>query len=290
MLTTIKRSDELLTTSSLINARLLLSGLRPLILLLKGETMSKIVLIALLLTLASNVTIAQDRQLTTNQITVLGSVELKEIADEASFTFSLKGVGSSLRLAVEDASKKMKILTNKLVELGISARNISTSSFYSGENYDDRAFLSSSRDYQATLTTLVKVDSLQLLESVLYLISESKVLNLSNITFSIKDELGFRRRARVAAALKAKEKAEDIAHALGVSLGRLLFVEETDPTRVYNQQIAQHYPSPFNPSSNQIQDLHGRSNVYESVGSAFFAQTISVTSQVKVIFELKESR
>lgn len=250
--------------------------------------MQRNILVILLLALAGYGSPAQDRQSAMNQITVLGSVELKEIADQANFTFSLKGVGSSLRLAVENANKKVKVVTDNIIRLGIPAHNISASRFYSGENYGDKAFLSSSRDYQATLTALVKVDSLHLLESVLYTISESDVQNLSNIGFSLKDELGPRRRARTGAALKAKEKAEDIAQALGVVLGRLIAVEETDPTRVYSQQAPQNYPSPFNPSATQIQYLRGGSTIDESVGSAFFAQTITVTSQVRAVFEIKQ--
>lgn len=234
--------------------------------------------------------LAQDRQSSPKQITVLGSVELKEIADQANFTFSVKGVGSSLRFAVENANGRMKVVTDKLIRLGIAAHSISTSRFYSGENFADKAFLSSSRDYQATLTSFVKVDSLPLLESVLYTISESEVQNLSNIGFTLKDELDPRRRARIGAALKAKEKAEDIARALGVSLGKLLSIEETDPTRVFGQQSAQDYPNPFNPSATEIQFLRGGRTTDESMGAAFFAQTITVTSQVRAVFEIKESQ
>jgi uncharacterized protein YggE len=252
--------------------------------------MQRIVLIVLAIVLGTCLALAQDRQSTPKQIAVLGSVELKELADQANFTFSVKGVGSSLRLAVENANGKMKVVTAKLIRLGIPAQNISTSRFYSGENYGDKAFLSSSRDYQATLTSFVKVDSLPLLESVLYTISESEVQNLSNIGFAIKDELDPRRRARIGAALKAKEKAEDIARALGVSLGKLISVEETDPTRVYGQQSAQNYPNPFNPSATEIQILRGGRTMDESMGTAFFAQTITVTSQVRAVFEIKESQ
>lgn len=250
--------------------------------------MRRIILMLLLVALARFVTHAQDHHAATKQITVLGSVELRESADQASFTFSVKGVGSSLRLAVENSNKKMKIVTDKLIQLGIHPSDISTSRFYSGENYGDKAFLSSSRDYQATLTALVKVDSLPVLESVLYTISESEVQSLSNIGFSLKDELDPRRRARIGAALKAKEKAEDIARALGVVLGELISVEETDPTRVFSQQAAQNYPNPFNPSTTQIQFLRGGSTIDESMGAAFFAQTVTVTSQVRAVFEIKE--
>lgn len=244
--------------------------------------------VALLLTfVAITFSNAQDHQPAPNQISVSGSVELREIANQASFTFTVKGVGSSLRLAVENANMKVKIVTDKLLHLGVSTHNIATSQFYSGENYGNKAFLSSSRDYQATLVTLVMVDSLPLLEPILYATSESEIENVSNISFSMKDELDVRRRARVAAAMKAKEKAGDMARALNVTLGQVISIDETDPTRVFSLRGgSQNYPNPFNPTTS-AQFMQRESNADESTGSSFFAQTITITSQVRVIFEIK---
>lgn len=179
----------------------------------------------------------------------------------------------------------MRSITDKIVQLGVPTRNIATSQFYSGENRGDKAFLSSSRDYQATLVTLVKVDSLPLLSTILYAISESEPQDISNVSYSLKDELDVRRRARVAAVMKAREKAEDIAHALGVTLGRVISVEETDPTRVSSLRGAPNYPNPFNPTVAQL--TQKELVIDESTGSGFFAQTISVTSQVRAVFEIK---
>lgn len=240
---------------------------------------------------------AQESQLKENQISVLGAVELKEVADQASFTFSVKGVGETLRLAVEDANAKVKAVTDKLLKLGVPSSKIATSQFYSGENYGDKSFWSSKRDYQAVLTTLVTVDSIGLVESVLFALSEGEISNVSNVSFGLKDELGMRRKARIAATLKAKEKAQDITGALGVTLGRVLSIEETKPTRVIQPQAQQvrrfgyvpidyNVSSPFNPSS--VVTLSGElPQVDESSGSGIFAQTISVTSEVTVIFEIK---
>jgi uncharacterized protein YggE len=238
----------------------------------------------------------QEIQNKNNQITVLGSVELKEVADQASFTFSVKGVGSTLRLAVGDANIKVKAITDKLLKIHIPANKIATSQFYSGENYGDQSFWSSKRDYRAVLVTLVTIDSLRMMDSILYTVSEGEIENISDITFALKDELGLRRKARTAAALKAKEKAEDIANALRVTLGQVVFVEETEPTRVGQRQnqvlmrgayamAERNYPNPYNPPSYSF--VPEQPEVDESRGSGFFAQTISVTSQVRATFEIK---
>ncbi len=246
--------------------------------------MKKILVIILSLFLLSKAINAQDAGLKQNQISVLGSIELKEIADQASVTFAVKGIGSSLRKAVDNASKMVQKVTDKLITLGIKSKNISTSQFYSGENSGDKAFLSSSRDYKAILHTLVKIVNMKSLDSALYLISESEIEDASNIIFSLNDELGLRRKARVAAAMKAKEKAEDIAGALGVMLGKVVNIEEMGPTSTVSIRGGRTYPNPFNPSTSMLRE---ESIVDESKGSGFFAQTISITSQVRVVFEIK---
>ena len=219
-----------------------------------------------------------------NQFIVTGSIELKEVADQASVNFSIKGTGSTLRQAVEQADTKTKALTDKLIDLGIKPRNISTSQFYSGENNGDKAFLSSSKDFRAIIETSVKIDSLQLLQPVLFTISEAQVDRLSQIAFSYKDESGLRRRARIEAGLKAREKADDLAKALGVVIGKVISIEEILPGQTVSPNSMQrsnfNYPNPFNPTT--LSELSG-----ETSGSGFFAQTISVTSQVRVIFEIK---
>jgi uncharacterized protein YggE len=246
-------------------------------------------IVVLILILACYSLYAQQTEQKINQISVQGSVELKEMADQASLSFSVKGVGSSLRQAVENADKNTKVVTDKLIALGIKEKNISTSSFYSGENYGDKAFLSSSRDYQANITTVIKVDSLKLLQPVLFAISESDVQILSQIAFSLKDEVGFRRRARIEAALKAKEKAEDMTKALNITLGKFISIDEVQPTQSSQTPLFQRSSraNPFNPVTfNTVLGVQA-GVIDESIGSGFFAQTISITSLVYVTFEIK---
>jgi uncharacterized protein YggE len=255
---------------------------------------SRIIFQFLVLLSFSLIISAQDIKVKQNQITVLGSVELKEIADEVSLYFTVKGVGENLRLAVEEAEKKTKVIADKLLALGINKSDISTSDFLSGENYGDKAFLSSSRDFKAMIVTLIKTDSLELMKDILFEISEADVESISNIAYSYKDELGLRRRARIEAGLKAKEKADDITSALGVKVGKVLSIEEVQSTQTFNNQNQDNflyrrggiYPNPYNPVGN-YNIRTGRIDVDETKGSGFFAQTISVTSQVKVTFAIE---
>lgn len=258
--------------------------------------MKQFFLLFVLLLGVSNIISAQQDEINRDYISMIGSVELKEVADQASFYFTIKGVEETLRLAVEVAENKTKNLSEKIIQLGIKKKNLSTSDFLSGENYGDKAFLSSSRDYQATITTMIKTDSLDLLRPLLFMISEAEVENISTISFSLKDELGLRRRARIEAGLKAKEKAEDITNALEVKLRKVLTIEEIQPTqtRAYQNQAIYlrgggNYPNPFNPGTYNVggEGILLSEMVDETIGSGFFAKTVSITSQVKVIFAIE---
>jgi uncharacterized protein YggE len=252
----------------------------------------KLAIILILFILQTN--FSQQNSIPLKQITVQGSVEINQKADQASFSFSIKGTGETLRQAVENAENKTKLLIDKLIQLGIKKNNISTSSFFSGENYGDKAFLSSSRDFKAIIETIIKIDSLELIKSTLFTISDAEVENISKISFSIKDELGLRRRARIEAGLKAKEKAEDLASSLGVVIGDVIYIEEIGSTQTYQnsgQDIfirgSGNYPNPFNPSFNTLNMQNKISIIDETKGSGFFAQTVNATSQVKVTFAIK---
>ncbi|TAK50829.1 MAG: DUF541 domain-containing protein [Bacteroidetes bacterium] len=233
---------------------------------------------------------AQEYNDTSNQISVFGSVELKEVADRATLVFSIQGFGSTLRQAVENSNDKSHSVAEKLLALGLGQKNIATSQFYSGENYGDKPLFSSSKDFKAMISTMVTVDSMALLDSILYLISENEVEDLSNLTFSLKDELSVRKKARISAILKAKEKAEDLVTALGLTLGKPLLIEEIEPTVTSNQTNdystmflrGGRLGNPFNPIT-----ISADATYDESKGIGFFAQTISITSQVRVVFEIK---
>lgn len=231
---------------------------------------------------------AQQNEPKPNQLSVVGNVEVKEIADQVSLSFSIKGTGSTLRSAVENADAQTQNLNQILIQLGVKPRNISTSGFYSGANYGDEALFSSSRDYKASITTVIKIDSIALLEPVLFSICEEGIEHLSQLTFSLKDEASVRRHARIDATLKAKEKAEDIAKALGVTLGKVLDVQEVQQTQVQPLRAVS-YPNPFNPviRNNSINAAAEKTDFIDASGEGFNAQTISVTSQVSVIYEIK---
>lgn len=157
-------------------------------------------------------------------ITVTGQAEMSVVADKATFSFSVLGLGSTLREAVDDAKTKTSTMVRALARVGIPQHALQTEDFVSGENAD-KAFLSSSRDFRARLLTLVTVDSLALLERAILTLSDNKPEDISNVSFLRTDLHQRRRDAQVAAVNDAKNRASRIAEALGVVVKEPLIVE-----------------------------------------------------------------
>ena len=213
-----------------------------------------------------------------NRLVVTGSVEMRVPADHASFTFTAVGVGASLNQAFARARKQVDLIAATLYDIGLPKDNLRLSYFYSGENYDNRAFFSSKQDYRANITAAVEIDSLELLEPALVAVSAQQPEYLSGINFTLRNYEQYKLDVLAQAATKAREKAEVLAGALNVPLGKVLSIEEvSSPRRSY------YSPNPFNASvSPTIQSENAGGGV------TLFPQDISLSASVKITVEIEE--
>jgi len=242
--------------------------------------------VLILVCLAASAATAGEIETAPNHIAVLGTAEVKAPADRAELYFSVTGYGSTLRQAVERAREKVTSTSQDLLAIGLLEKHLHTSRFHSGENYGGKAFLSSKKDYQAVIAVLVTIDNLELLEPVLFVLSESDLETLSDISFSVADEDTYRKKARELAITKAKEKASQMAGLMDVSLGRVMQIEEAIPPGSQPQLFVRGgRHSPLNIST-YFNSEYGGIGVGGAAG--LFAGTIAVSAQVGVVFEITE--
>jgi len=219
-----------------------------------------------------------------NHLTVYGKVKVFAKADRATITFNLKGTGSSLKSAFNDAKIQMNKISTALNNVGISEKDISTSFFQSSENYGDKAFLSSKKDYRAIMTVTITTDSLELLEPMVVILSENKVENISNISFDLIDFFNLKKKGLEKAISKAKEKADLICKEFGIKYSKILSIEEIKSPEPENPfKNYQEYPYlPFNAPL-----LMSERSLYKGKEfSSIYSQEISFYSEVKVMFEI----
>lgn len=209
-----------------------------------------------------------------NVIIVSGSSKTEIAADRASFYFEVSGFSDDLNSAVKSAQEKVDLISRKLFQIGLSESNLTTSQFKSSENFGDKAFLSSKRDFKALIKVQVNIDNISLLEPVINTVSIMNPDYISTLTFSLKNIEAVKILTIKEAVEKAKQKASSICESLKINLGTPLYVEE-----IQNNN----YPYPFN----SVVNLKGVVNEETTQVSSIFVENINVEASVKVIFSIK---
>lgn len=161
-----------------------------------------------------------------NRIRVTGSGELVASADRAELNFLIEGLGSNLERAVIQAQGRISVIKDSLTRVGVPVEAISVARFSAGENWFDRSSWSSKKDYRAAIGVTVVLDDLALLQPVLYLLSDWKIESMSDIAFSIKDDMALKRRARALALENAARKADEMTAHVGAKVVRVTGIEE----------------------------------------------------------------
>ena len=218
---------------------------------------------------------AQETSVRDNRMMVYGTGTIDVPADRAKLTFTVKGFGPTLQEAVNIARKKLSDLGSPLIAQGVKESDLFTSRFTSGDNFEGKAFLSSSRDYRAQIDVSVTIDSLDMLESVVSTLTKGNLEKLSDISFLLKSDSIMKLEARRLAVQNAQTKANVMAKQLGIEVGKVLSLEEllsysdgdfyiTDPNRVLALQAG----------------------TVKVGGASFYAQRFGVKSGVRIIFEI----
>ncbi len=220
------------------------------------------------------------QELKDNILTVYGIGQIEVPADQARISFSVKGLGSSLSLAIADADKKMEKLTKQLFELGLSAENLSTQHFNSQENFGGSAFFSSEEDFITNIKVYVIINKLELIEKVIIALTNNGIENVSNVRFEMMDTDEIKMKTRAIAARNAYEKAKIFANELKFSLGDILYVEELPSSNSSDFRIT----SP----GYGIRSVTNATSVVTVQGpkSSFFAKKFTFKSGVKVVYSI----
>lgn len=215
-----------------------------------------------------------------------GKVVLK--ADKAVFSFSTTGYGSSLRKAVTDAKSKVGELTKSLTAIGINNDSFSTGSFTSGKNLQS-SFLTSNKDYAATLNTSVTLRELNKLDDAILILTDKKVENLSNITYSLDDQSKARQQAREIAFNRICEQRDTIMRILGVKITDVLLIDEAPFDQLPWNKEQFYGGKGFDKSGlmNSVTEYdRSPSDVISGGSGGLYTPDITVETQVRVLYRV----
>ena len=131
---------------------------------------------------------AQWSEIKQNQINTFGNATIYYNADRVQYSFSVIGLGSTIKEAIQQANERDSKIGKKLKAVGIKENNLQTSYFNSADNPDGKSWWTSSKDFAAAFEITVTLDSFDLVESNINALSDEPIEHLSNLRFSLKDD------------------------------------------------------------------------------------------------------
>lgn len=172
-----------------------------------------------------------------NTITVSGEGEVSAVPDTATFSVTIQERAKTVAAAQEIATEKSNAVVEYLTEAGIEEKDIQTADYsvYPEYEYSTKACAPNEYcvpgkqvlvGYQVSQTITVKVRDTEQAGDLLTGVGERGASQVSGLSFTIDDEEALQNAARDEAIAKAKEKADNLARALGVDVVRVVGFSE----------------------------------------------------------------
>jgi uncharacterized protein len=168
-------------------------------------------------------------------ITVDGEGKITATPDIALIDLSVVSQGKTVKQVTTDGNAKMTQVVAAVKALGVDSKDVMTSSYnlYPSYNYPSDGKAPTITGYNLDQGITVKVRKLDTVDDVLDKSVLAGANQVGQLTFDIDDTSVIKKDARATAFTKAREKAQEMASAAGVNLGRVVtFSEGYAPTPV----------------------------------------------------------
>lgn len=172
----------------------------------------------------------------TVSVTAEGKITAKP--DIAIVTLSVVSQGKTVKIVTNDGNAKMTAVIDAVKKLGVDSKDVTTSSYNLYPEYtypENKSPIITGYRLEQGIT--VKVRDLAKVDDVLDEAIKTGANQVGQLTFSIDDTSVIKKDARTEAFKKAREKAEEMASAAGVRLGRVVTFSE-DYNQYYPRAIA----------------------------------------------------
>jgi uncharacterized protein len=190
----------------------------------------------------------------TGGITVNGTGTITSVPDEATFTVGVQTQGSSAREALASNSEQMRQVIAAVRSAGVAKDDVQTQDVSVSANYSEQNRIDG---YTANNSVLVTIHGLSSAGKVLDAASNAGANQVYGPTLSRSDEEKLRTKALRDAVADARQKAEALAAAAGVGLGRVTAITEgssggAEPYYASDMRLAK-ADAPIEPGTQDIQ-------------------------------------
>ncbi|MCB6178649.1 SIMPL domain-containing protein [Rhodobacter sp. Har01] len=162
-------------------------------------------------------------------ITITGEASTEAVPDLATLSIGVTTVGETAAAALDGNSAAMQAVIDRLKAAGIEDRDLQTTGLSVNPNWDNSKSSSYNGEisgYTASNILTVRIRALGGLGQILDAAVADGANTLNGLSFGLADPRPAMDEARKAAVLDARGKAELIAAAAGVSLGRVMSISE----------------------------------------------------------------
>jgi uncharacterized protein len=178
------------------------------------------------------------------RVVVSGEGKVNVVPDLAQVRSGVTTNAKNVKDAVESNSRTMAAIITALTEAGIAQKDIQTAQFsiqpvYSSQDPHAESKLTA---YRVSNQVIAKIRHIDKLGDVLDRLAAAGATDVWNIDFTVSDPSKALDEAREAAIADAHRKAEVFARAAGVTLGRVVMIEEegtaAEPLPMHNRVMA----------------------------------------------------
>lgn len=173
-----------------------------------------------------------------NTITVSGQAEVFAVPDRATFTVTVREDAEEVSDAQEEATEKMNGIIEYLKGAGVEEKDIKTVNYSVNPKYEYTQAVCTNFSCPPSNQRLVGFEVWQMVEvkvqdpkkagDLLSGVGSKGASEVSGLSFTIEDEDELKSQAREMAIAEAREKADQLADQLGVSVVRVVgFYEDS---------------------------------------------------------------
>lgn len=165
----------------------------------------------------------------TDLFTVQGNGKESAIPDMAEVSLGITTTKPTVAVAQNEANTIINRISADLKSLGIEEKNIKTTSYNISPSYSFEEGRQRVNGYTVSVSLEVKITKIDRINDVIDTATRDGANMVNGVQFTFTDETRKRieEKARIEAVKNAKEKAQSLANAAGISLGRIINVTES---------------------------------------------------------------
>lgn len=162
-------------------------------------------------------------------VTVNGHGAVMVAPDAASVTAGVTITEETLSGAQQTATETMTAIMDALDAQGIAREDIQTASYYVQvlQSYDETGMPSGINQFQVSNQVNVTIRDIDAVGTTLDAVVEAGANTIYGVNFIVTDSKAAAAEARILAVEDARNRAEQLASAAGLSLGEILTISET---------------------------------------------------------------